>query len=316
VTQEAAGAGSRLARHPLAAVAAANLVYSGAFPVSGYALRGLSPVTITGLRFLIASVVMLPAAVPVLRRMPRGDLISIGCMAIVGLWGQMVLIYLGIDASQAAIAAVIVGLEPVMIALWAKLLLGETFGARRSVGLAVGLTGSLLVAGIGSGGSGNIGGLLLLLGTGLTFSWYTVSSKRFLVRYKVSELLSVVTVIGAAFGLVPMLVSMAAFNGVHGPTTLTWLCMLYLGIGNSVLGYALWNRGLSGLAAGAVGASLYAQPVLGALLSWAALREPLPATFLPGTVVVLLGVWIATSKVGTQITGRVRRSPAGGRRPR
>jgi drug/metabolite transporter (DMT)-like permease len=291
-------------------------VYSGAFPVSGYALRGLAPVTITGLRFLIASAVMLPAASRVLRRMPRADILSIGCVAVIGLWGQMVLIYLGIDASQAAIAAVIVGLEPVMIALWAKFLLGEAFGARRSVGLAVGLSGSLLVAGVGSGGISNLGGLLLLLGTGLTFSWYTVSSKRYLTRYGVSELLSVVTVMGAAFGLVPMLISITAFNGIHGPTPLTWLCLLYLGIGNSVLGYALWNRGLSGLAAGAVGASLYAQPVLGALLSWAALREPLPATFLPGTVVVLLGVWIATSSVGTQITGRVRRSPAGDRPPR
>ena len=61
----------------------------------------------------------------------------------------MVLIYYGIDAANGAIAAIIVGLEPVLIALWAALLLDERFGGRRAAGLAVGLAGSLLVAGLG-----------------------------------------------------------------------------------------------------------------------------------------------------------------------
>ena len=39
-----------------------------------------------------------------------------------------------------------------------------------------------------------------------------------------------------------------------------------------------------------MGASLYVQPLLGAGLSWLFLRDPLPATFLPGAVLVLAGV--------------------------
>jgi len=51
-----------------------------------------------------------------------------------------------------------------------------------------------------------------------------------------------------------------------------------------------------------LGASLYAQPLLGAGLSWALLRDPLPPTFLPGAALVLLGVWIATRPAGAQRT--------------
>ena len=63
----------------------------------------------------------------------------------------------------------------------------------------------------------------------------------------------------------------------------------------SVIGYVLWNRALSGLPAAVVGASLYAQPILGAGLSWLLLRDPLPPTFVPGAVLVLAGVYIASS---------------------
>lgn len=45
-----------------------------------------------------------------------------------------------------------------------------------------------------------------------------------------------------------------------------------------------------------MGASLYVQPLLGAGMSWATLREPLPATFVPGTALVLLGLWVATGR--------------------
>ena len=55
------------------------------------------------------------------------------------------------------------------------------------------------------------------------------------------------------------------------------------------------TRRVCGYAAAAVGASLYAQPVLGAGLSWLLLRDPLPATFLPGAVLVLAGVYVASS---------------------
>jgi drug/metabolite transporter (DMT)-like permease len=49
------------------------------------------------------------------------------------------------------------------------------------------------------------------------------------------------------------------------------------------------------LPAAVVGASLYAQPILGAGLSWLLLRDVLPATFVPGAVLVLAGVYVASA---------------------
>jgi drug/metabolite transporter (DMT)-like permease len=282
------------ARHPLAALAAANCLYAGAFPASEVALRTVGPFTLTGLRFIIAAAVLTPVALPVLRRLTAGQLLRLSAVSAIGLWGQMVLIYYGIDHANSAIAAIIVGLEPVLIAVWAALLLAEHFGGRTAAGLAIGLAGSLLVAGIGTSHGASLVGVLFLLGTGLAFSWYTVSSKRFLGLCSPLELTAVISVLGALWGLVPMALDVAVGTGVHGAGPRTWLMVLYLGIGNSVLAYALWNRALHGLTAAAVGASLYAQPVLGAGLSWLLLRDPLPPTFVPGAVLVLVGVYVAS----------------------
>jgi drug/metabolite transporter (DMT)-like permease len=291
-------------RHPLASLAAANLVYAGAFPASEVALRGLGPFTLAGMRFVIAAAVLSPIAVPVLRGLGRADLVRLAPIAAIGLWGQMVLIYFGINQANSAIAAIIVGLEPVLIALWAALLLHERFGRRSGVGLGIGLAGSLLVAGLGRSDGASALGLALLLGTGLAFSWYTVASKSFLGRFSPLELTAVISTLGAVWAVVPMLSEIALAGGIQHPGVRTWLLVVYLGVGNSVIAYVLWNRALQGLPAAAVGASLYAQPLLGAGLSWLLLRDPLPATFLPGAVLVLTGVYVASS-------ARTRADPPG-----
>jgi drug/metabolite transporter (DMT)-like permease len=152
------------------------------------------------------------------------------------------------------------------------------------------------VAGVGASGGAKPQSILLLLGTGLAFSWFTVSSKPYLAAHKPLELTATISVLGAGVAVTPMLVELWLGDGLGDPGALTWLSVLYLGIGNSVVAYALWNRALHGLPAAAVGASLYAQPVLGAGLSWLAFRDPLPVTFLPGSALVLLGVWIANRR--------------------
>ena len=151
------------------------------------------------------------------------------------------------------------------------------------------------MAGLGRADGASLAGLLFLLGTGVAFSWYTVASKSFLGMCSPVELTAVISVAGAIWALAPMLAEIALGNGFDGTGPRSWLMVLYLGIGNSVIAYSLWNRALRGLPAAAVGASLYAQPILGAGLSWLLLRDALPATFVPGAVLVLAGVYVASS---------------------
>ena len=284
-----------LLRHPLVALAAANCLYAGAFPASEVALRTIGPLTLAGLRFAIAALVLSPIAVPVIRRLSTGQLARIAAVASIGLWGQMVLIYLGINHSNSAHRRDHRGPRAGADRGVGGAAPERAVRGRTAAGLCIGLVGSLLVAGLGRPHGASLAGLLFLLGTGLAFSWYTVASKSFLGMCSPIELTAVISVAGAIWALAPMLAEIALGNGFDGTGPQSWLMVLYLGIGNSVIAYSLWNRALRGLPAAAVGASLYAQPILGAGLSWLLLRDALPATFVPGAVLVLAGVYVASS---------------------
>ena len=144
------------------------------------ALRTIGPLTLTGLRFAIAALVLSPMAVPVIRRLVDRAAGAVAAVASVGLWGQMVLIYLGIEHSNGAIAAIIVGLEPVLIAVWAALLLHERFTSRTAARASGSGWSARCWWRARTSGGASLAGLLFLLGTGVAFSWYTVSSKSFL----------------------------------------------------------------------------------------------------------------------------------------
>ncbi len=279
-------------RQAVCALLAANLAFAGSFPFSVVALRGWSPVIVTALRFAIAAALLARIGVPVLRRASWQRRRRIAALASLGLWTQMVLIYEGIQASQAAIAAVIVGLEPVLIALWAALLLGERLTSKRAAGLSIGLIGALLVAGIGTD-TPHVLGLVCLLGMGLCWGWYTVAGKALMSELTPVELISAVSVVGVVWAAGPAVISVVWFGGWSDPGHEQWVALIYLGVIQSVLAYSLWNWALVRLPAAMVGTSLYIQPIAGAGLSWLFLSETLPPTFIPGAVLVLAAVWIA-----------------------
>ena len=192
----------------------------------------------------------------------------------------MVFVYEGIQASQAAIAAVIVGLEPVLIALWAALLLGERLTSKRAAGLSIGLVGALLVAGVGTD-TPHILGLVFLLGMGLCWGWYTVAGKALMSEFSPVELIAAVSIMGALWAVTPGVISAVWLNGWTSPGGEQWIALLYLSVVNSVLAYLLWNFALVRLPAAMVGTSLYIQPILGATLSWLFLSERLPRNLHP-----------------------------------
>src|SRR4029078_3349222 len=91
------------------------------------ALRELGPMTLAGFRFLVAGLLLAPVAPRARRRSTVAQTLRLLSIAALGLWLQMVLIYYGIDQANGAIAAIIVGLEPVLVAVWAAILLPEPF---------------------------------------------------------------------------------------------------------------------------------------------------------------------------------------------
>ena len=130
------------------------------------------------IRLAVASLVLLPWAWPVFRRLrPRsaGRLLAAG---VLGLVGYNLPVTLGLRWLPAATAGLLLATEPVWVLVLGRLFTGERGGVRPWLGSAVALVGVAVLAGPGAiGGAGGdrvlAGAGLVLAGT-LAFGAYTI----------------------------------------------------------------------------------------------------------------------------------------------
>jgi drug/metabolite transporter (DMT)-like permease len=69
--------------------------------------------------------------------------------------------------------------------------------------------------------------------------------------------------------------------------------LAYLAVGVSVLGYVLWYWALARGGIARVGLIQFLQPLVGVVLAWALLAEPILPPVLGAALLILAGVWIA-----------------------
>src|SRR5215471_6317835 len=147
----------RLGPGPLAAGLVAVILWGLAPVATRAAVAHLAPLPLLVLRLTVASLVMLPWAVPVFGRLrPRsaGRLLAAG---ILGLVGYNLPITIGLRWLPASTAGLLLATEPVWVMLLGRVFLGERGGARAWLDSATALAGVAVLAGpesvSGAGGS-------------------------------------------------------------------------------------------------------------------------------------------------------------------
>ncbi|WP_243686101.1 DMT family transporter [Lentilactobacillus rapi] len=71
------------------------------------------------------------------------------------------------------------------------------------------------------------------------------------------------------------------------------LCLLYLGCISTALAFVMWNTGLRLVNAATSGLFFLLQPIVGTLLGWLVLGEPLTWSFVIGTCMIIGSVWVS-----------------------
>ena len=142
------------------------------------AVAHLSPLPLLLIRLAVASLVLLPWAWPVLRRLRPRSAGRLAAAGVLGLVGYNLPVTLGLRWLPAATAGLLLATEPVWVLVLGRLFTGERGGARPWLGSAVALAGVAVLAGPGAiGGAGGdrvlAGAGLVLAGT-LSFGAYTI----------------------------------------------------------------------------------------------------------------------------------------------
>lgn len=270
-------------------------LWSGGYVVAKIGIRYAEPLTLLMLRYgfaIAAMAVLFLVLRPPLprRRADWGHLIVVGLFIQTGYFGFS---YLAFRAGVAsALVALVMSLQPVVVAMLAPGIAGERVGWRRWSGLLLGLAGTAVVILARSAiePAPAIGLAFAALGLGCMIAG-TLWEKRFGVAHHPVT----ANLIGFAAGLV----GIAPFALTLESLTVTWTgefvaALAYLVVGNSLI--AVWLL-LAMIRAGEVSrvsALLFLVPPLAAAMAWALLGEVMPPLAWAGMAAAGLGVLIAT----------------------
>ena len=267
------------------------LIWSTGFIVAKFGLPYAPPLTFLVIRYVLSILCFLvwiqlsSAPWPTCRR-------QWGHLAVTGLFmhaGYLGGVWVAVKAGMGSgLVTLIVGLQPVLTAVWISQWAGLKISRLQWLGLMLGLAGLLLVVwrklGVGTEVSGfTLAAAVFAL---LSITAGTLYQKRF-VKGNDVRTANVIQLLAALLLTLPLtLLETEAINwNAEFIGAMTW-SVLVLTLGGSSLLYVLLQRG----AAMAVTSLLYLVPPTTALMAWALFGESITTVTIVGTVLTALGV--------------------------
>lgn len=294
---------------PYIAAFLSSCLFGLSFTFSRSALQHVDAMQMLAFRFVIAAALMhILRAMGVikveLRLKQMGPLLVMGVI-------QPVLYFIfetvGIALTSASEASIVVALIPVFTVFFAIFFLKERPTALRLTFAAVSVSGVILIALVEALGktSGNLLGLLILLGAPICAACFTVLSRYFSVRYRPAEITFVMMNLSAVV-FTTLAIAEQAYKGqlstFFAPLTLppVWMAILYLGVGSSVGAFFLTNYTLSKIEASQMSVFNNLTTLIAVVAAVVILREPLHWYHVVGGALIITGVWGTTTAAAKQ----------------
>lgn len=273
------------------------LLWSSAFAAGKIAMQVSPPMLFLGVRFLLAGLLMVGFAVIIGSYRPVGakGWFRLSVLGILNQAGYQGLAWIAMGSVSSALTAIIISMNPIVIALLAVPMLGERLSLRRVLGLALGIVGVVIVLSSRITVSGeDLGGTLILAVSLAAMSLGTVLFK----IWKIDVPLSVN--IGGQFisaGVLMLGVGLVTedLDQIVWGTHLA-LAMAYIVLVVSICGVGLWFYLLSHGSASDASALHFLMPPFGLMFGWVLLSEPVVMGDMIGIAPIAIGIWLATHK--------------------
>ena len=266
------------------------LIWSTGFIVARYAMPHAPPLKFLVLRYLLSIACFLPWIVLARVKWPasRAQAAHLALTGVLMHAGYLGGVWIAVKSGMGSgLSALIVGLQPVLTALWLSAT-GGRIAARQWLGLVLGFVGLLLVVSrkFGQGGEADWFNMSFILGALISITLGTLYQKRFVTPCDVRTANAVQ--LGAAFVVtlpLALLENEAMHWNVELAAALAW-SVLALTLGGSSLLYVMIQRG----AAASVASLMYLVPPVTAIIAWLLFNEPISPLTIAGTLITVVGV--------------------------
>ncbi len=292
---------SWLANQPYLLLSITSLCWAGNAIVGRLAAGHIPPVTLSFLRWALAFLIILPFAWNHLKRDWSAIRTRLGTMIVLSVTGISAfntMQYWALEHTQALNTLLLQSAIPLFVAAWSLVLLGVRLTLAQAGGLALSLTGVLVIVMHGDlttlkSIEFNTGDLIFI-GALAIFGLYSVLT---LKRPEIHGL----SFVGFTFGcgaacLFPLWIWELFARPVMALDAPNLLMLFYVAVFPSTLAYLCFNRGVQLIGANRAAPFFHLIPVLGAAMAIVLLGEHPQPFHVIGFALVLTGVFVASRK--------------------
>jgi drug/metabolite transporter (DMT)-like permease len=260
-----------------------------------FVVHATDPVTLGVFRFGTGFLILLPIALYMKSRWPKGrDWIAVAALGILFFFAFSVLFNLAYTYTTAARGALTLSTMPLMTMLVGAALGIETLTVRKTTGVLIAMTGVLfaLAFGLSNAPAGAWRGELVMVAATFCMSLYNVWSRPFIAR---SDPLAFLTagMGAAAFCLLVWALAIHGFDAAAQFGASQWVAITYLGIVGSAGAFILWVFALSRTSPTKTAVTITVNPVFASIVGAVAIGEGIGLNLIVGLAAVAAGIWLA-----------------------
>jgi drug/metabolite transporter (DMT)-like permease len=265
-------------------------------------LQHFDPFFVSLIRQLVASLCILPLFLKQPRYPIKKVMREVVPIASLVAW-NMTFYYLGLRKTTVDASYILYAATPLLVSLVSAFTIKEYLSAKKMFGVVVGFIGVLsifVLPGIGRGAPvfGTLTGNILIFIAVLGWATYTVGSS-YLINTKGYSPFYVTYVSILTSTVIIAIVNLFVAHHIETDILLRppiILTFLYLGLFITVAPYVLYQWAIKNTSSATASFTNYLQPVFAFYFSWIFLGEQITTAFLFGSILVLVGVFIATSE--------------------
>src|SRR6202165_1019734 len=300
-SSSAASPGNWLANQPYLLLSITALCWAGNAIVGRLAAGHIPPVTLAFLRWSLAFLIILPIAWKHLARDWPTIRATMGTMILLSITGVSAftsLQYWSLEHTTALNTLLLQSAGPLFVAVWSLILLGVRLTLAQAIGVALSLTGVLVILLHGdltalAAIAFNKGDIIFTVALAI-FGVYSVMS---LKRPKIHGLSVVAFTFGCgAACLVPLWIWELYSRPVMQLDTANLLSLFYVAVFPSTVAYLCFNRGVQLIGANRAAPFFHVVPVFGSVMAIVFLGEHPQLFHIIGFALVLTGVFVASRK--------------------
>lgn len=280
------------------AVLGANIIYGVNYVIA----KGIMPDYLTplGLLFIRGFFVVLIFWIPSIflknEKVEKRDLMKLFITAFFGVFLNQFLFYEGLNLSTPIDAALIITTIPVLVMIFARIILKEKITVMKTTGIILSFTGALAVIisakGFSLSAANSLGNILILM-CAASNALYLVLVKPLMMRYEPYTVIKWIFLFGFILFIPFSTKSFLQADFSEIPVKI-WFSISYVIIAGTVIGYYLNNYSLRTMSPTVTGTYKYVQPVVATTVALIFGKDSLHFIEIIAAILIFAGVYLVS----------------------